>query len=86
MGLGIKGFAQSRSLQMKGEWKIIKYTTKHDPPEYVYYMEPTSPGTRHKLDNVLCTGTWDECAALGKLVGCQLWWDEVELKYRVFTD
>jgi len=73
---------------MKGEWEIIKYRTKQDPPEYSYYMQPAKRmlDARHQFDRVLCTGTWDECVALGKLVGCKLWWDEVEHRYRALTN
>jgi hypothetical protein len=58
---------------MRNDWVLTRDETRSTRDRVKHFIQ------RHEyifdMEVPVHTGTWDECVALGKLVGCTYWWN-----------
>jgi hypothetical protein len=65
---------------MRNDWMLVRRCNDM-PDAYRYFVQPMHDHLED-VEEVIHTGTWDECAALGKILGCVYWYDSTALGKR----
>ena len=65
---------------MDGEWVLARWDVVPSKYKCFILLKRTYDNHFHKhktIDNIIHTGTWDECVALGKMLGCKFWYGAI---------
>jgi len=60
---------------MRNDWVLTHKRNMTDTFKYFVQFEKDYASG---FETIIHTGTWDECVALGKMLGCMYWYDSTD--------